>query len=180
MITIVSKDIFVKKEHLFFFFCQKQKYFLLKSNQNAYKYYFLPLLLNLRVLNSKFIFSLFKDRRYPLDSYINSFNFWLKSSNKIIKKKMILKGLGFRCFLAANKQEIHFKIGYSHIVVLNIPDNVSSINVDKNFLTLEGHDQVSIGNFAKRIKQLKKFDIYKNKGFSYKNDVFAPKAVKKK
>ena len=114
-----------------------------------------------------------------MSSYVSCFNTWLKSYNRSLKKKLILKGLGFRCFLSNDKKQINFKIGYSHIIVLNIPKKITSITIDKNFLILESYDRALLGNFSKRIKQLKTLDVYKNKGFSYKNEILSLKPVKK-
>jgi len=166
-------------EKILFVFCKNKKYFLMKSDQTQQKYYKLPSFVDFTKSNNFFNFSLSENTTFYLDSYINILNIWLKSCSKIIKKKSILKGLGFRCFLSPDKQKIHFKIGYSHIVILDVPKKIFLINIEKNFLVLEGSDQVTVGNFAKRIKQLRTFDIYKNKGFSYKNEILPLKQIKK-
>ena len=169
----------VKSEKLSFVFSNQEKYFLLKSNLFFDKYYKLPTCVDFYKINNSFNFSVFKNLNFCLSSYVSCFNTWLKSYNRSLKKKLILKGLGFRCFLSNDKKQINFKIGYSHIIVLNIPKKITSITIDKNFLILESYDRALLGNFSKRIKQLKTLDVYKNKGFSYKNEILSLKPVKK-
>jgi hypothetical protein len=169
----------LKVENLFFVFSNQEKYFLLKSNLFIDKYYKLPTCIDFYKINNTFNFLSPKNLKFCLDSYVSSFNIWLKSSNRSVKRKLILKGLGFRCFLSSDKKQISFKIGYSHIITLNVPEKILSIVIDKNFLILESCDRVLLGNFSKRIKQLKTLDVYKNKGFSYKNEILSSKPIKK-
>ena len=175
----IIKISFTKVDNLFFLFSGQEKYFLLKSNLFFHKYFKLPPFIEFYKINNNFVFSVPKKIEYCLDSYVTSFNIWLKSSNRSIKRKLIMKGLGFRCFLSSDKKQISFKIGYSHIITLDIPKKISSIVIDKNFLILESYDRVLIGNFSKRIKQLKTLDVYKNKGVSYKNEILPLKQIKK-
>lgn len=175
----VIKMPYIRNEKLSFVFSNQERYFLLKSNLFFDKYYKLPSGVNFHKVNNSFNFSVFKNLKFCLSSYVTSFNIWLKSSNRSIKKKLILKGLGFRCFLSGDKKQLNFKIGYSHIIILNIPKKITSITIDKNFLILESYDSAFVGNFSKRIKQLKTLDVYKNKGFSYKNEILSSKPVKK-
>jgi ribosomal protein L6P/L9E len=51
--------------------------------------------------------------------------------------------------------------------------------VNKNILTFEGFDPVAVGNFANKVRSLKFPDVYKGKGFWYKNEVRSLKEIKK-
>jgi len=164
---------------LFFVFCQKTKYFLVRLNKINYKYYAIPSFLDFQKLKKKIFFETNKEASFHINSYVISLNLWLKSFDKKNKKKLILKGLGFRCFLSDDKSAINFKIGFSHIVLLIIPKKISAVSIDKNSLTLESDDKSVLGDFSKRIKQLKTIDVYKNKGFSYKDEVLRLKQIKK-
>jgi ribosomal protein L6P/L9E len=166
--------------NLHFVFLQNQKYFLLKTDQESSKYFTIPSFINVQKLENKIVFSLNNKQLFPLDSYVSSFISWLKLFNKKIKKKLLLKGLGFRSYLSDDKSKICFKIGYSHIIDLTIPKKISSIVIEKNYLIVESFDKVILGNFCKRIKELKPVDVYKNKGFSYKKEILLLKPIKKK
>jgi ribosomal protein L6P/L9E len=48
------------------------------------------------------------------------------------------------------------------------------------FLVVKGSDAQEIGNFIKKLKNLKKYDIYKGKGFSDKKLKIKLKLFKKK
>jgi len=99
--------------------------------------------------------------------------------DKKIKRKLILKGLGFRCYFADNETKLVFKLGYSHIISLDIPKTVQSVTIEKNLLILEGFNLVNLGTFSKKIKNLRKADVYKNKGFSYPKEFIKKKQIKK-
>ena len=64
--------------------------------------------------------------RYCQLNYINS-------KIKKFKQKLLLKGLGFRCFFSDDKSRLKFKIGYSHIISLDIPKSISSVVIEKSF-----------------------------------------------
>jgi ribosomal protein L6P/L9E len=82
--------------------------------------------------------------------------------------------------LSENKLNLCFKLGFSHVLFLSIPSNIINIIIDKTFIILESDDLLVLGNFCKKIKQLKLPDIYKGKGFSYKNQKLILKSIKKK
>lgn len=102
----------------------------------------------------------------------------IKSLNNTYRGKLTLKGLGFRITLIENKK-IEFKLGFSHFIQLNIPQNLK-IKTKKNFIYLESNNSVLLGNFMHKIISLKSPDSYKGKGFWYKYQEKTLKALKKK
>lgn len=156
-----------------------KRFFLIKNNQITFKYFYFPHCFSFKKKNDILIFSSQNQEKEFFDLYLTNFLSWLRSSNKKTKQKLILKGLGFRCFLSDDKTKISFKVGYSHIITLDIPKRVFSITIEKNYLVLEGQDPIILGNFCKKIKELKKIDVYKNKGFSYKSEIIFSKVIKK-
>jgi ribosomal protein L6P/L9E len=72
-----------------------------------------------------------------------------------------------------------FKLGYSHLITLDIPKTICSVNIEKNVLFLESHNLIKLGTFSKKIKNLKKIDVYKNKGFSYPKEFNKKRQIKK-
>ncbi len=96
------------------------------------------------------------------------------------KKKLRLKGLGFRISVDMMKRELSLKLGYSHLISLYIPDYITNIKSKKNVMLLESLDKVALGDFFKKIYDLRKADAYKGKGFSAQYEKRKLKIIKKK
>jgi ribosomal protein L6P/L9E len=96
------------------------------------------------------------------------------------KKKLRLKGLGFRISVDMIKRELSLKLGYSHLISLDIPDYITNIKSKKNVMLLESLDKVALGDFFKKIYDLRKADAYKGKGFSAQYEKRKLKIIKKK
>jgi large subunit ribosomal protein L6 len=98
------------------------------------------------------------------NQFIARLDFLFKNSENIFKKRLILKGLGFRINLFEEKRKVEFKLGFSHLIQLDIPQNIK-IKTKKNIMNIEGPDKVLLGNFVDKIISLKLPDCYKGKGF---------------
>ena len=98
---------------------------------------------------------------------------------KPFKKQLVLKGLGFKAEVLDNSSMLELKLGFSSLVKVSIPKDEVLVSVNKNTLTFEGFDPVAVGNFANKIRSLKFPDVYKGKGFWYKNEVRSLKEIKK-
>lgn len=96
------------------------------------------------------------------------------------KKKLRLKGLGFRISVDMMKRELSLKLGYSHLISLDVPDYITNIKSKKNVMLLESLDKVALGDFFKKIYDLRKADAYKGKGFSAQYEKRKLKIIKKK
>lgn len=152
----------------------KMKFFFLeKSNL----YILLPDYLFIKKINSNFYFYFYNIFFKSFDLF---FNFLLKFLNRLIKInriKIFFSGLGFRVnFLS--KDVLSFKIGFSHLVNLNIPFGVSVVLV-KNNIYIESFNPSLLGSFANKIKNLKYPDSYKGKGFWIRSEKKKLKQVKK-
>ena len=154
------------------------RFFFNKSRKKNHAFFSLP----------SFIFFLFKKNLFLffaneldykiVEIYSNNFLLWINSLNKKVKQKLILKGLGFRSYFSDDKTKLLFKLGYSHIITLDIPTNIF-VTLEKNLIILEGFNLVKVGTFSKKIKNLRKLDVYKNKGFSSPNEFIKRKQIKK-
>lgn len=92
--------------------------------------------------------------------------------------RLILKGVGYKAFLT-NKNNIEFKIGYSHSINSAITDSVTS-DVFKNLIVqLKSPLKDNLGSISASIKALKKIDIYKGKGILFKREKLNLKTGKK-
>jgi large subunit ribosomal protein L6 len=109
-----------------------------------------------------------------------SFRTWIKNISRPFSKKLFLKGLGYKTTLSENRTIINLKLGYSHIIPLNIPSDKIQLKQRKNLITLKGCDPSQVGNFAGKIRHLKVPDAYKGKGCWYKNETKILKQLKKK
>ena len=98
----------------------------------------------------------------------------------IIKKKLILKGVGYRISFSDNLKDIIFKLGYSHLIVLPIPTQILNVSITKNLISMQSYDITFLGNFLAKIVSLRSPDPYKGKGFLRKNEKIELKQLKKK
>jgi len=103
----------------------------------------------------------------------------LNSFEKPFKKKLLLKGLGFRVGASEDSKFLDLKLGYSHNIKIPVPREHIKVSVDKNHLTVEGFDKILVGNFSNQIRNLKYPDSYKGKGFWYKDEIKVLKEIKK-
>jgi len=92
------------------------------------------------------------------------------------QKKLELQGVGFR--MAVQGKKINMALGFSHPVVVDIPDGLEA-KIEENILTISGIDKQLVGQFAANIRALKEVEPYKGKGFRYVGEHVRKKAGKK-
>ena len=92
------------------------------------------------------------------------------------KKTLIIEGVGYRAELSGKK--IILSIGFSHKVEVNIPEGIT-VTVEKGVITIIGIDKDLVGQFAAKIRALKKPEPYKGKGIRYDTEVIRRKQGKK-
>ncbi len=97
-------------------------------------------------------------------------------------KKLILEGVGFKSEVkparAGGGQEFHFALGFSHPVIVPIPEGISA-TAEKNNITITGIDKELVGSFTAGLRALKKGEPYKGKGMRYEGEVIRRKQGKK-
>jgi large subunit ribosomal protein L6 len=98
----------------------------------------------------------------------------------VIKKKLILKGIGYKMSFSTNLENIVFKLGYSHLIVLPIPEQIFNVSIVKNLISMQSYDITFLGNFLAKIRGFRVPDSYKGKGFLRKNEKLILKQLKKK
>ena len=91
-------------------------------------------------------------------------------------KKLILEGVGYKSEVKG--KEFHFALGFSHPVVVAIPEGITA-TADKNNITITGVDKELVGGFTAAIRALKKPEPYKGKGMRYSDEVIRRKQGKK-
>jgi large subunit ribosomal protein L6 len=91
-------------------------------------------------------------------------------------KKLILEGVGFKSEVKG--KELHFALGFSHPVVVAIPEGLTA-TAEKNNITITGIDKELVGSFTASVRALKKPEPYKGKGMRYEDEVIRRKQGKK-
>lgn len=91
-------------------------------------------------------------------------------------KKIIMDGVGYK--MEVRGKEVVLTVGFSHVVSLAIPDDVS-VKVEKNIMTLESSNKESVGQFAANVRRVKPPEPYLGKGMHYEGEVIRRKQGKK-
>jgi large subunit ribosomal protein L6 len=94
---------------------------------------------------------------------------------KGFEKKLEINGVGFRG--AVSGKMINLTLGFSHPVDVEVPEGLSAA-IEKNVITINGIDKQAVGEFAAKIRSLKKPEPYKGKGIKYIDEVIRRKAGK--
>ena len=86
-------------------------------------------------------------------------------------------GVGYR-FQVTGKQ-INVSAGFSHPVVVDIPEGITVEAPSTTELKLSGIDKQKVTEFAANIRKIRKPEPYKGKGIRYKGEVIRRKEGKK-
>lgn len=81
------------------------------------------------------------------------------------KKDLEIQGLGFRAQLQGKK--IVFNLGLSHPVEFEVPNTVKVAVPTQTSITIEGPDNMAVGQVAASIRAIKPVEPYKGKGIRY-------------
>jgi large subunit ribosomal protein L6 len=92
------------------------------------------------------------------------------------EKKLLIEGTGYKWSVAGTN--LNLALGLSHPVVVPVPAGIV-VRAEKGELSIAGIDKEAVGNFAARIRSLKKPEPYKGKGIRYSNEVIARKQGKR-
>jgi large subunit ribosomal protein L6 len=91
------------------------------------------------------------------------------------KKRLVLFGVGYSVKLEG--EDLILALGYSHPVKLKKPEGIE-IKIAKNDIEISGINREKVGQFAACIRDLKRPEPYKGKGFKYFNEVIRRKVGK--
>ncbi len=81
------------------------------------------------------------------------------------KRDLEIQGIGFRTKLEGKK--LVFNLGFSHPVEFEVPGSIKVTVPNQTSITLEGPDNVEVGQIAAKIRDLKRVEPYKGKGIRY-------------
>jgi large subunit ribosomal protein L6 len=109
-------------------------------------------------------------------TYASHIKNMIKGVNDGFEKRLILEGVGYKSQVSGNK--LVLALGFSHPVEVEIPQGLN-VKAEKNLLTMSGVDKELVGSFAAKIRDLKKPEPYKGKGFHYQNEIVRRKQGKR-
>jgi large subunit ribosomal protein L6 len=88
-----------------------------------------------------------------------------------------LNGVGYRA--AVKGSSIEMALGYSHPVIVPLPQGVTAAMDGTTKLKLSSHDKELLGNFAANVRSKRPPEPYKGKGVKYEDEVIIMKEGKK-
>jgi len=80
-------------------------------------------------------------------------------------KTIEINGVGYRAQLSGNK--LVLSAGYSHPVELEVPAGIKVECPKNTIINISGADKQAVGQFAAQIRETRKPEPYKGKGFKY-------------
>ena len=93
--------------------------------------------------------------------------------------EMGMKGVGFKA--AVKGRDLVLIAGFSHEVVMPIPEGLTvEIGALPTEFVIKGIDKNMVGQFADKVRKVRKPEPYKGKGIFYKNEKIRRKEGKKK
>lgn len=91
-------------------------------------------------------------------------------------KVLEVHGIGYRSEMAGNK--LVLKVGFSHAVEKEVPQGLE-VTVKDNLITIHGFDKELVGEFAAKVRLVRKPEPYKGKGIRYQGEIVRRKQGKK-
>lgn len=96
--------------------------------------------------------------------------------NAPFEKKLVVEGIGYKADVKG--KDLAMALGFSHPVVVPIPADLK-VTTEKNTVTISGIDRESVGQFAAKVRAMKKPEPYLGKGIRYSDEVIRRKQGKK-
>ena len=158
---------------------ENSKILVLELSSGQKKYLQIPASIQLNKSDDSLILSFDQKMLEKHELFLTFLENWLKKLNNSVKKRLVLKGLGFKINISDDSNFLELKLGFSHVIKVLIPHEDVKVSYNKNVLTVEGIDASKVGNFVERIRNLKFPDSYKGKGFWHKNEQRVLKEIKK-
>ena len=133
--------------------------------------------INFVVENGAIMVTLARPESYMLvGTYASHIKNMLEGVTKGFEKKLVIEGIGFKSDVKGAKLDL--ALGFSHPVSVEIPKTLK-VTADKNVITVSGVSNELVGEFASKVRALKKPEPYKGKGIRYDNEVIRRKQGKK-
>lgn len=101
----------------------------------------------------------------------------IEGVTKGFEKGLEILGVGYR-FQVQGKL-ITINAGYSQPVKVTVPDNLTVESVTNTEIVIKGIDKQAVGEFAAKVRKVRKPEPYKGKGIRYKGEYVRHKEGKK-
>jgi len=101
----------------------------------------------------------------------------IKGVSEGFEKGLEILGVGYR--FQVRGTELVVNAGYSHPVTLAIPQGLTIETVSNTEITVKGIDKELVGEFAAKVRKVRKPEPYKGKGVRYKDEFIRRKEGKK-
>ncbi|MBS0447101.1 MAG: 50S ribosomal protein L6 [Proteobacteria bacterium] len=98
--------------------------------------------------------------------------------SKGFEKRLALVGVGYRA--AAQGTKLNLQIGYSHPVVMDMPEGVKVECPTQTEIVIKGADRQVVGQIAAEVRAARPPEPYKGKGIRYAGEKVVIKETKKK
>ena len=95
--------------------------------------------------------------------------------SKGFSKTLEVIGVGFKVAVKGNIVDL--SVGFSHPVLIELPKGLEA-KAEGTKLTISGIDKELVGEYAARIRRVRKPEPYKGKGIKYENEIIRRKAGK--
>lgn len=92
------------------------------------------------------------------------------------EKKLEMVGVGYRASMQG--RNLSLMLGYSHPLLLPLPEGINVTVEGQNLLTVSGADKQQVGAVAAKIRSLRPPEPYKGKGVKYGGERIRRKAGK--
>ncbi len=93
----------------------------------------------------------------------------IEGTEKGFTKILKIVGIGYRAALSNN--QLTLNVGYSHQIVMDIPEGVTVTVPDATTINVTGIDKQIVGQFAAEVRSKKKPEPYGGKGIRYSDEV---------
>jgi large subunit ribosomal protein L6 len=97
---------------------------------------------------------------------------------KLFTKKVTLVGVGYKASVRGN--DLVMQLGYSHDIILAIPDNLKIVCESPTVIAVSGADRQRIGEIIRRIQKFRAPEPYKGTGILMEGQHVYRKEGKKK
>lgn len=103
--------------------------------------------------------------------------------NTFSKQKLLLYGIGFRCWTLKKKETfknyIFLKLGFSNDICIIVPSYIKIACLRSSSLLLKSYDMIRLKQFIVFLCSLRSLDMYKGKGLtSFSNNIFVTQIKK--
>lgn len=97
----------------------------------------------------------------------------------LFNRELILRGVGYKVNYDSKLSELKLMIGFTHDVILNVPDDIFIEISDNTNILIKGVSKHKVGQFASNIRSLRIPEVYKGNGIRYKDENIKLKSPKK-